>query len=165
MQRKCTLHTTLNLLFYLFNWLLARLFCRSPCHENFAFRPCYKIDITVTNNTFLPTTFFDAEIGRNKRSCILENIRQEIYAKIGGRVTVYKQLCIPVLLISRSLKIGVNFAFVRLFWQLLNLAGEPDVFFNIKSSLVEIARGRERHIFRRALSDITISLVEIVGER
>ena len=48
----------------------------------------------------------------HQRNCILENIRQEIYAKIGVRVTVYRQLWIPVFLFSRSLKIGVNFAFV-----------------------------------------------------
>ena len=49
----------------------------------------------------------------------------EIYTKIGVRVTVYKQLYIPVLLFSRSLKIGVKFALKS---QLLNLAGELDVY-------------------------------------
>ena len=39
--------------------------------------------------------------------CMSENLR-----KIGVKVTVNRQLWIPVLLFSRSLKIGVNFAFV-----------------------------------------------------
>lgn len=47
-----------------------------------------------------------------KRKFILENIRQGIYAKIGVMVTLFKQLWIPDLLFSRSLKIGVIFAFV-----------------------------------------------------
>ena len=65
-----------------------------------------------------------------KRNCILENIRQEIYAKIGVRVNVYRQLWIPVLLLLffRTLQYGDNFAFV--FTQKGNhhLTDKPDVY-------------------------------------
>ena len=47
-----------------------------------------------------------------QRNCVLENIRQEIYAKIGVMVSVYKQLWIPVWLFSRRWQSGVDFAFV-----------------------------------------------------
>ena len=46
-----------------------------------------------------------------QRIILLDNIRH-IYVIIGVRVSVYRKLWIPVLLLSRSLKIGVNFAFV-----------------------------------------------------
>ena len=48
-----------------------------------------------------------------QRNCTLENIRQEIYGKIWSQgYCVQTTLDIPVLLFSRCLKIGVNFAFV-----------------------------------------------------
>ena len=49
---------------------------------------------------------------RSEKLYILENIRQQIYAKIGVRVTVSKQLWMPVLSFCRSLDIGANFGFV-----------------------------------------------------
>ena len=73
--------------------------------------------ITSHPSTFCPLSSL------TRISCILENIRQEIYAKIGVRVTLYRQLLIR-LLFSRSLKICVNFAFVLT----PKLAGEPDVY-------------------------------------
>ena len=47
-----------------------------------------------------------------QRNCLLENVRQEINAKIGVKATVLRQLSIPVLLFSRRWKIVVNFAFL-----------------------------------------------------
>ena len=75
-------------------------------------------------NTFISAYqgFFSTESSSSKkgtnrydqRNCLLENIRQEIRAKIGVRVTirVYRQLWIPVLLFPNRWQIGVNFAFV-----------------------------------------------------
>ena len=39
---------------------------------------------------------------KGHRKSILENIRQEIYAKIEVRVTVYRELLISILLFARS---------------------------------------------------------------
>ena len=48
-----------------------------------------------------------------QRNCILENTRQETYAKkFESGLLCTRQLWIPGLLFSSSLKIGVNFAFV-----------------------------------------------------
>ena len=70
---------------------------------------------------------------------MLENIRPEIDAKIGVRVTMYRQLWMPVFLFSCSMKIGVNFAFVL-----------------TPKSAVKSSRRTER-----LFSTVTISLVEI----
>ena len=48
---------------------------------------------------------------RDQRNCILEIIRQEIYAKIVVRFTVYRDIS-ECHFCSHSLKIGVNLAFV-----------------------------------------------------
>ena len=45
---------------------------------------------------------------------MLENIREEIKAKIGFRITVYRQLGMQPLLFSHNLKIAVgDFFFIR----------------------------------------------------
>ena len=72
---------------------------------------------------------------RSQRYCLLKNKRQKICAKIRVMVTVYRQLWIPDLLFSRSLKIGVNIA---LFWlqnQLLNLANKAELRKNPRKTL------------------------------
>ena len=48
----------------------------------------------------------------DQRNCLLENIHQEIYTKLGVRETVNRQLWIQVLLWQCSWQLCVNFAFV-----------------------------------------------------
>ena len=88
------------------------------------------ISRTINEPPFLLLADWQHLRHRDQRHCILENIRQEIYAKIGVRVSVYTdsfeyQFCCSSLATWQSASILRLF---RLQSQLLKLAGRQNVY-------------------------------------